>query len=94
MEKFVDAIGAIQVYGRMVRMDLMSVEAGQPGDKTNNLPMRRDGQLIMPLDGFLRAYAGMGQVMQELVKAGVVNVTPQAPGQTAPQASPATAKQA
>lgn len=72
MDKYVDTFGAIQVYGQMVRIELMTVEPSDQEGTGGNLKYKRDGQLIMSLEGFIRSTSGMNQVMNRLVQQGVL----------------------
>lgn len=79
MEKFADAFGNMQLASQVVRIDLLTVEpapseTAAPAKPGEALRMQRQGQLVMPLEGFVRAYASMGQMMQRLVQAGVLKV--------------------
>lgn len=94
MEKFADAIGDIQVYGQLVRVDLLSVVPGQPVRQGEAPVMKSTGQLILPLEGFVRAYGTMGKMVQQLIQAGVLKATPAETAAVAPAAaapSPAAA---
>ena len=84
---FADTILNITLTGPLVRIDLGTV-----------LPVQKDGkqemqgtptqQLVMPLDGFVRAFGIQEQVIRRLVADGVLKQTPNAT-ETAPAQAPA-----
>jgi hypothetical protein len=73
-EIFADTISAIHVTGNMVRIDLMTL---QPHLKSD------DGQpvfdisrrIIMPLDGFVQAFAVQENIVKQLITSGVLRKT-------------------
>jgi hypothetical protein len=70
-EIFADGVGEITLAGGMVRMDLVSL-VGSQRDKEDPPKMRFKARVIMPPDGFLRSFAAMESLVQQLVKAGLV----------------------
>lgn len=87
-EIFSDGFANIAVTGAIVRIDLMSM-VGQ--DKDGKPRFEAKERLVMPLDAFLRSYTMADDVINKLMKAGVVNKrTPDAPPPTI-QASAADA---
>lgn len=80
-ELYSDGFANIMVTGTIVRIDLMAL-AGQDAQGKPRFEVRR--RLVMPLDGFLRSYAMADDVVNKLVKAGIVNkrTPPPAPGPT------------
>jgi hypothetical protein len=70
-ERYADAIGAIGLTGPVVRMDLVSLSATEKDDKNEPKPVVRQ-RIVMPLEGFVRSFALMAQVMQQLEKQGVI----------------------
>lgn len=83
MRHFADTVGAIQVFGQVVRIDLLAAEPNRQAEESKAPVMVPAGQLVLPLEGFVRTYAAMGQMVQQLVKAGVLKSAPQA--EAAPQ---------
>ena len=62
----------ILVHGGTVRIDLASY---LPGDKTNGdqpPALELTGRLVMPLEGFVRAFGGFREVVRQMVEAGVI----------------------
>lgn len=79
-EFFTDGFANIAVTGTVVRIDLMSMIGV---DKENKPRLEVKRRVIMPLDAFLRSYAMADDIVNKLVKAGVVNKrTPPPPGPT------------
>ena len=70
-ERFADAIGEIGITGPVVRMDLVSLSATEKDDKNQPKPVFRQ-RIVMPVEGFVRSFALMAQVMQQLEKQGVL----------------------
>jgi hypothetical protein len=70
-ELFTDGIGEVAITGPVVRIDLLTLsledrdEKGQP----KPVPCQR---VVMPIEGMLRSYAVLTQVMRELEKRGLV----------------------
>ena len=78
-EFFTDGFANIAVTGTVVRIDLMSMVGV---DKENKPRLEVKQRLIMPIDAFLRSYSMSEDVVNKLVKAGIVNK------RTPPQAGP------
>jgi len=79
-EFFTDGFANIAVTGTIVRIDLMSMVGV---DKENKPRLEVKQRLIMPLDAFLRSYSMADDIVNKLMKAGIVNKrTPAAPGPT------------
>jgi hypothetical protein len=70
-ERYADAIGEIGLTGPVVRMDLVSLSATEKDEKNQPKPVFRQ-RVVMPLEGFVRSFALMAQVMQQLEKQGVI----------------------
>lgn len=70
-EIFADAVSNIHITGNMVRIDLMSL---QPHLKSENgQPVFDSSQrIIMPLEGFVNAFALQENVIKQLFAAGVL----------------------
>ncbi|MBF0271551.1 MAG: hypothetical protein HQL98_05670 [Magnetococcales bacterium] len=82
-ENYCDTFGNIVVTGNIVRIELSTLDPTSPDQ--NNLKLETRSRLVMPLDGFLRAYGMSRQVIEKLVEAGVLRQTPAASGGTATQ---------
>lgn len=84
MDNFADAFGAIQVTGQLVRIELMSVDIRAQANDKGQRPLIPTGQLIVPLDGFVRSFGAMNEIMQKLVEAGAVKMArPMSPSDVA-----------
>lgn len=70
-ELYSEGIGEVVVTGSVVRLDLLTFSPDQRDEKGQpKLVLRK--RVVMPIDGFLRSYAVLGQAMKELEKRGVV----------------------
>lgn len=76
-EIYADGIQQIHVLEHTIRLDLMRL---QPNAEGKPIP-RSFLRIIMNPQGFLRAYEGMGQIIQKLEAAGMIhrNPNPNAP---------------
>src|SRR5262245_37893793 len=70
-ERYADGIGEVTLTGPVVRIDLVSFSATEKDDKKQPKPVFRE-RIVMPVDGFVRSFAIMAQVMQQLEKQGVI----------------------
>jgi hypothetical protein len=89
-ERYADAIGEISLAGSTVRLDLFSLAPGEKDEKGQpKLAFRQ--RIVMPVDGFVKSFALMGRVMQQLEKQGVITRQPAegapAAGLTPPQST-------
>ncbi|MDO8311689.1 MAG: hypothetical protein Q7T25_07100 [Sideroxyarcus sp.] len=75
-ELFADDIGNIAVTGTLVRMDLVSLGIANEGEQPR-LEFRQ--RIVMPLDGFLRAFDTQRKVVDALLKEGVISTNPSPP---------------
>jgi len=70
-EVFADGINAVHVTGNMVRIDLMTLqphlknEQGQPIFDVSR-------RIIMPLEGFIQAFAVQENIIKQLFETGVL----------------------
>jgi hypothetical protein len=85
---FADTVLNISVTGPLVRLDLGTVVPGPAKDGQQELVATPTQQLVMPLEGFVRAFGMQEALVKKLIAEGVLTV--QAPETTAPNA-PATA---
>ena len=75
-ELFADEIDNISVTGNIVRIDFAALEPVESG-KESALAHRQ--RVIMPLEGFLRAFGTQEAVVRKLVADGKVTRQPNAP---------------
>ena len=68
---YADAFENILVHGGTVRIDLGTYS---PSDKTDDDQpvLELTGRLVMPLEGFVKAYGGISEVVRQMVEAGVI----------------------
>lgn len=78
-EFFTDGFANIAVTGTIVRIDLMSMVGVNQDGKPR---MEVKSRMVMPLDAFLRSYSMADDIVNKLMKAGVVNK------RTPPEAGP------
>ena len=74
-ERYADAIGEIALVGSTVRLDLVSLSPTEKDEKGQPKAVFRQ-RIVMPVDGFLRSFGLMAQVMQQLEKQGVIKRQP------------------
>lgn len=86
---FADGIVNITVTGNLVRIDLGVTELGAPNaEGKQEVRLAPSQQIVMPLDGFIRAVGIQEQLSQRLIKDGIVKVQPrEKPVETAPATS-------
>lgn len=70
---FADTFNGIAVTGNLVRIDLATLVPAANGQQTPQPQFETCNRLVMPIDGFLRAYALAEDVMKKLIAAGIVN---------------------
>ena len=75
---FADTILNIAVTGPLVRIDLGTVSAVQGQNGQQELRATPTQQLVMPLDGFVRAFGLQEGVIKKLIADGVLQPQPQA----------------
>ena len=70
-ELFADGIGEISLVGGMVRVDWVSLSATEKD--ASGLPALEFRQrMVLPPEGFLRAFTAMEDLVKQLVEAGVI----------------------
>ncbi|MRR49452.1 MAG: hypothetical protein EG825_00830 [Rhodocyclaceae bacterium] len=70
---FADTFNGIAVTGNLVRIDLATLASSAGSQPPTQPQFETHSRLIMPIDGFLRAYALAEDVMKKLIAAGIVN---------------------
>lgn len=70
-ERYADTFGEVFLTGPVVRFDLVSFSPSERDGNNQPKAVVRE-RIVMPVDGFVRAFGVMGQVMQQLEKQGVV----------------------
>ena len=68
---YADAFENILAHGGVVRIDLASYAPKETADGERPA-LEVTGRLVLPLEGFVRAFAGMREVIRQLVAAGVI----------------------
>ncbi len=69
-DRFFDGVGNVAVQGAVARVELMRVVDVTTGDAkpTQQVDMR----LVMPIEGLLRMYQTLGQIVGQMEEKGVV----------------------
>lgn len=78
---FADTLLNINVTGNLVRLDLGTVIPVQSQDGKQVLRATPTQQIVMPMEGFVRAFGMQEQVIKKLMADGVFKAQP-APEQT------------
>ena len=69
---FADTILHIAVTGNLVRLDLGTVIPEQSNDGKHELRTTPTQQVVMPLEGFARAFGMQEQIIKKLIADGVL----------------------
>ena len=79
MQIYADEMGSVAVTGAIVRIELVVQSVGEqrPDSKPTFVAQQ---QLIMPIDGFLRAVMRMQGVVQDFEKKGLIKKVPKSEG--------------
>ncbi len=85
---FADTLLNIAITGNLIRLDLGTVVPALSRDGKQELRTTPTQQVVMPLDGFVRAFGMQEQMIRKLVADGVLK--PQPPQDGAPAASTGT----
>lgn len=70
-ELFADGVGEISLVGGMVRIDWVSLSAREK-DETGQPALEVRQRMVLPPEGFLRAFSAMEDLVKQLVDAGVI----------------------
>lgn len=73
---FADTIVNIAVTGNLVRLELGTVIPAPTQDGKQELRVTPTQQVVMPLDGFVRAVSMQEQVIKKLIADGVLKAQP------------------
>ncbi len=76
--QFADTVLNIAITGPLVRLDLGVVTPQADGQGKQQLRATTTQQLVMPIEGFVRAFGMQEQVMKKLLADGVVQAKPTA----------------
>jgi hypothetical protein len=69
---FADTLLNIAITGNLVRIDLGTVIPVQTQDGTQELRATPTQQVVMPMEGFVRAFGMQEQMIKKLIAAGVL----------------------
>jgi hypothetical protein len=70
-ERYADFVGGVTLTGTVVRLDLVSLSTTEKDDKDQPRTVIRE-RVVMPVEGFVRSFAVMARVMEQLEKQGVI----------------------
>lgn len=73
---FADTILNIAITGNLVRLDLGTVTPIQTKDGKQELRATPTQQVVMPMEGFVRAFGMQEQVIKKLIADGVLKAQP------------------
>ena len=74
--QFADTVLNIAITGPLVRLDLGIVTPQTDGQGKQQLRATATQQLVMPIEGFVRAFGMQEQVMKKLLADGVIQAKP------------------
>ena len=69
---FADGMESISFTEGLIRMDLYNLASPKNGENTGNPKHEVDQELIMNPQGFIRAFAAMERLVNQLVDAGLI----------------------
>lgn len=75
---FADTILNIAITGNLVRLDLGTVTPLQSKDGKQELRATPTQQVVMPIEGFVRAFGMQERVIKKLIADGVLKTQPTA----------------
>ena len=73
---FADSILNVAITGALVRLDFGTVTPVQGADGKQELRATPTFQLVMPIEGFVRAFGMQEQVIKKLLADGVLKARP------------------
>lgn len=73
---FADTVLNIAITGNLVRLDLGTVTPVQTQDGKQELRATPTQQVVMPMEGFVRAFGMQEQVIKKLIADGVLKAQP------------------
>jgi hypothetical protein len=85
---FADSVFNVTVTGNLVRIDLGVAESGAANPEgKHEVRLVQSQQIVMPLEGFVRAVGIQEQVVRRLISDGVIKVQPREKTEEAPPAA-------
>ena len=86
---FADTAVNISLTGSLIRIELGTVSPSpqQAGEEKPSSKLTAHTQLVMPLEGFLRAFGMQEQVVKKLIADGVIKQAPATPTNTTSEAA-------
>jgi hypothetical protein len=73
---FSDTVLNIAITGNLVRLDLGTVVPIQTAEGKQELRVTPTQQVVMPLEGFVRAFGMQEQIIKKLIADGVLKAQP------------------
>lgn len=74
MDLFADRIGNVTITGGLVRIEFLRMKP--PSQTNHQVAFDVSGQMVMPIDGFLRSIEVMTRLRQRLIDEGVLKASP------------------
>lgn len=89
MAHYFDTLVNVSITGPLIRLDFGLAQQSKTEDGKDAVRLSQIEQVVLPLDGFVRAFGLQQQVIQQLIKSGVlkprdVEQTTNAPDPSAP----------
>lgn len=72
MAHYFDTLVNVSVTGPLIRLDFGLAQPGKTEDGKDAVRLTQMEQLVLPLDGFVRAFGLQQQVIQQLIQNGVL----------------------
>lgn len=71
-EVFADGVSQVS-FSEVFRIMLAGINPQQGGAADDGIPLSPKMTVLMPMNGFLQAYKAMGDVIKQMVEAGVID---------------------
>ncbi len=76
---FADSIVNIAITGPLIRIDFGTVTPAKNAEGKEEVRLHPTQQVVMPLEGFVRAFGLQEQVLRKLIEDGVIKVQTKPP---------------
>lgn len=72
MAHYFDTLVNVTITGPLIRLDFGLAQQSKPEEGKDAVRLSQIEQVVLPLDGFVRAFGLQQQVIQQLIKTGVL----------------------
>lgn len=72
MAHYFDTLVNVTITGPLIRLDFGLAQQSKTEDGKDTVRLSQIEQVVLPLDGFVRAFGLQQQVIQQLIKTGVL----------------------